>query len=129
MCTTILPESSGIEVGPGGVISNKTHLFICQVRDLVRSQLPLILSFVIVASAVQHFQGQANEERHRFNNITFRSNKTVFPQMQLAHPQRSSQHHRYPGILQFLLISLLVYSLSPRIHRHKENILSSHPLF
>lgn len=60
VCATIPSESSGIEVDSGDAISNKTHLFIFQVCDLVRSQLPLI--FVILASAAHHFQKKDDEE-------------------------------------------------------------------
>lgn len=61
VCATIQSESAGIEVDPGDAISNKTHLFIFQVCDLVRSQLPLIF-FVILASAAHHFQKRADGE-------------------------------------------------------------------
>lgn len=42
VCATILSESPGMQVAPGDAISNKTHLFIFQAHDLVRSQVPLI---------------------------------------------------------------------------------------
>lgn len=45
VCTQPLPSSS---------------LFILQVRGLVRSQQPLIFSFVVLASAARHFQERAD---------------------------------------------------------------------
>lgn len=129
VCATILSESSSTETGPGGTISNKSHLFMFQVRDLVRSQLPLILSLVVLASAAHHFQEQADEERQKFNNITFRSNQTAVPRMQSVHPQRSGQHVRHPRALWLLAFALLIHLLSPEIQRHEDNILPSLSLF